>query len=286
MATSHRPEQPGHAQARGLTPSPPPAPAAPPLNLDQAQEMALKITTFFEGGKSMNYQALAGDFDGQGTSFGLIQWNFGQNTLGPLLRKMLLADATAFAACFGPNADYPSLQKALSDNKKDDQLAWARKLIKNNRAAWQDAFTKIGANDNFNRIQRNEAAAHYHPLVVAAIASIRPLAPDLMKAVDFRSYAALFDLCVQQNGIQKAFDAIKLRVKADKPKTQLDLMKIVVAERARVASTAWASDCMSRRLGILGGTTFTSTEHGIKKARSNPRFDLITQYGDAHVAGL
>ena len=74
------------------------APPAGSINLDLAQEMALKITTFFEGGKSMNYQALAGDFDGQGTSFGLIQWNFGQNTLGPLLKKMIAADATSFGS--------------------------------------------------------------------------------------------------------------------------------------------------------------------------------------------
>ena len=80
------------------------ATAAAVIALNWAQEMALKITTDFEVGKSMNYQALADDFDGQGTSFGLIQWNFGQNTLGPLLKKMKTANATGFAGCFGEKA--------------------------------------------------------------------------------------------------------------------------------------------------------------------------------------
>lgn len=100
-------------------PAPAAATAAPQfIALDAAQEIALKITTYFEGGKSMNYQALADDFDGQGTSFGLIQWNFGSDTLGPLLKKMLDKDATAFAACFGDDADYDTLKKALTDEKK------------------------------------------------------------------------------------------------------------------------------------------------------------------------
>ena len=33
------------------------------VTLAQAQQMALQITTFFESSKSMNFQALAGDFD-------------------------------------------------------------------------------------------------------------------------------------------------------------------------------------------------------------------------------
>ena len=78
--------------------------------LELAQEMALKITTVFEGGKSMNYQALADDTDYQATSYGLIQWNFGQGTLGPLLKKMLNQDPTAFAGCFSTGADYDTLK--------------------------------------------------------------------------------------------------------------------------------------------------------------------------------
>jgi hypothetical protein len=99
--------------------------AATFMNIEEAQRWALQVTTVFEGGKSMNYQALADDFDGQGTSFGLIQWNFGQNTLGPLLNKMLKQNSIKFANCFSPEADYETLKAALVANNQNNQLKWA-----------------------------------------------------------------------------------------------------------------------------------------------------------------
>jgi hypothetical protein len=267
-----------------------PATAAAPIALDlaqeMAQEMALKITTFFEGGKSMNYQALADDFDGQGTSFGLIQWNFGQNTLGPLLKKMKAANATRFAGCFGEKADYDTLNKALDDNKQADQLAWARAVIEDNKAAWRETFRALGAVDAFNRIQRTEAAAQYHPKAVRALKSLRALHPDLLTGVEFRSYAALFDLCVQQNSLDKAMAVIKQRCKDEPPTTQRGLLEIAVVERGKKASSAWASDCISRRMGILSGGAYESTEHEITKKRANPQYSLITDHGEQPVTGL
>ncbi len=270
-----------------------PAPAAAPaqttdgaISLELAQEMALKITTHFEGGKSMNYQALAGDFDGQGTSFGLIQWNFGQNTLGPLLKKMLAYDAKAFAKCFSADAGFETLKKALDENNQAAQLKWARALQKDQKAAWTAAFRAIGAVESFNGIQRQEASAQYQPLVVKAVAHLRGLRSDLMKAVEFRSYAALFDLCVQQHGLAKASDAIKSRVDKEKPATQLDLLRIAMVERGRKASKAWVSDCISRRMGILDGAVFESTEHEITKKRANPQYSLVGEFGRRGVGGL
>lgn len=93
------------------------------------------------------------------------------------------------------------MKQALDDNQQADQLAWARGVIKDNKAAWREGFRAIGAVDAFNRIQRTEAAAQYHPSVLKALASLRALCPDLLTSVEFRSYAALFDLCVQQNSL-------------------------------------------------------------------------------------
>ena len=267
-----------------------PAPAITPpagtITVAQAQEMALNITTVFEGGKSMNYQALADDFDGQGMSFGLIQWNFGQNTLGPLLKLMLATDATSFAACFGKDADYVRLKKALDNHKQADQLAWARAVQKDQKAAWKSAFTAVGSVDAFNRIQREQAAAKYNPIVVKDIASLRELSADLMTAVEFRTYAALFDAAVQQNGIGKTITATKTRVKQEKPETQLELLKIAVTERADAANDPWVSDCKSRRLGILGGAAYASNAHEVTAKRENAQYSLITESGTKEVSGL
>jgi hypothetical protein len=267
-------------------PPTPPTATVDEITLTDAQEIALKITTEFEGGKSMNYQALADDFDGQGTSFGLIQWNFGKNTLGPLLKKMLDADATAFKGCFGEDADYDTIEKAIKDGKKDDQLKWARDRIKNKRSAWKSAFEKLGEVEAFKKIQREQAAAEYHPKVVTAIEKIREMTDTLFTDVELRSYAALFDLCVQQGSIAKAETEIEKRVKDEKPTTQLALMEIVVTERALKASSEWASDCLSRRMGILTGAAYKSTENDVTKTRTNTQFSLLTQSGDKIVTDL
>lgn len=265
------------------------------ITLEDAQEKALQITTVFEGGKSMNYQAVSGNFDGQGISFGLIQWNFGQNTLGPILKKMLDADQASFAACFPANADYDTLKKALNDRDQDAEYDWALDFQK--KPGWKAVFGKIGSVAAFNKIQREQAAAQYHPKVVTAITEIRGLAADLMAKVELRSYASLFDLCVQQHGIDKitkvgkhhvnvGLEAIKTRVNNEKPSSQLELMKIVVTERGRMASHKWAADCVSRRMGILLGKPFKAQEYNITVERKNAQFSLISQSGEDYVAGL
>jgi len=40
-----------------------------------------------------------------GMSWGIIQFNFGQNTLGPLLNKMKARNITAFNECFSNKDD-------------------------------------------------------------------------------------------------------------------------------------------------------------------------------------
>jgi hypothetical protein len=284
-----------HTAAAAASPPPPSStssagPASPSspgtITLNQAQDMALRISTYFEGGKSMNYAALADDFDGQGTSFGLIQWNFGQNTLGPLLNKMRAKGEAAFAACFGKDAGYETLKTALTAGDKAAQLKWARDLLKSNRAAWSAAFKNIGANPIFNQIQHDEAIAHYSPLAVKAITALRGMSPKLLAAIEFRSYAALFDLCVQQNGIGKVSDEIQQRIADEKPQTQLDVLKIAVTERAQAASDPWVSDCVSRRMGILTAGAYESTENDITKKRDNPQFALVVASGTSIVIGL
>ena len=263
-----------------------------PLPLADAQAMALQITTYFEGGKSMNYSALAGDFDGQGTSFGLIQWNFGSNTLGPLLTRMLNADETAFAACFSEGAEYERLKTALTTGNQADQIQWARDCIQNNPAAWQEAFQQLGSHEKFQHIQKQHAAAHYHPMVIAVIRTLRELSSLLFANIEFRTYAAVFDLCVQQgslreaNGGSKALDQIKLRIKSENPASQLELMKIVVKERGLTAAARWRNDCISRRMGILTGAPYKSIDAGDPLERPNPQFSLIAQFGLRTVQGL
>lgn len=270
-----------------LNPGGSPAPAASnSIPLAQAQDIALRISTCFEGGKSMNYQALADNFDGQGTSFGLIQWNFGSGTLGPLLKQMLQADDAAFAGCFGSNTNYDSLKSAIASGSVANQMSWVLALLQANRPAWKEAFTALGTNDKFNLIQKQQAIDHYHGRAVIVIANLRRISPALMGNVEVRSYLAIFDLCVQQNGIDKVLDAIKATVATAPPATQVDLVKIAAEQRALVAKAAFVADCMSRRLGILAGKVVSFTANGVTSTRQNPQLALIGDLGTKFVAGL
>jgi hypothetical protein len=48
-------------------------------------DLCLKVSGSFENGGGASYDALTGNFDGQGMSVGILQWNAGQGTLQQLL---------------------------------------------------------------------------------------------------------------------------------------------------------------------------------------------------------
>lgn len=258
------------------------------MSLDDAHLAALKITTVFEGSGSMNYKALAGDFDGMATSFGLVQWNFGMGTLGKLLNKMRTLDATTFDNCFRAGANYDTLKAALIARDKAAQMKWARDLYStpSGKKAWKDSFNAIGSVDKFNKIQFDTAIAEYNPTVEKDIKFLRELSPVVMTGVEFRSYAALFDCAIQQGGLHKAEDEIRAKVSSDKPATQVALLTLAVTERANKASHASVADCLSRRISILNGTRTEFTAFGHTKHRDNPQYALVLQAGGKIVTGL
>jgi hypothetical protein len=268
------------------------APVAPPaagqLSLAEAQLMALKITTVFEGQGSLNYKALADNFDGMGMSFGLVQWNFGMGTLGKLLNKMRAQDAATFDGCFDPGANYAVLKAALAAKDKQAQMQWAIGLEATpaGRKAWKASFHALGSVEAFNKIQLDTAVNDYQPTVLNDIAFLRELNPAAMREVEFRSYASLFDCAIQQGGLKKAKDEIRAKVASDKPATQLALLKIAVTERANKASHASVADCLSRRLSILEGKALEFSAYGKTYKRANPQYALVASDGSKIVAGV
>lgn len=51
-------------------------------------ELCVKVSGGFENGGGASYTSLTGNFDGQGLSVGILQWNAGQGTLQILLQKI------------------------------------------------------------------------------------------------------------------------------------------------------------------------------------------------------
>jgi hypothetical protein len=73
----------------------PGVPIPAPLILSESiQFRCMALTGSFETDNSFPdcFAGLSGDFDGQGISFGVLQWNLGQGSLQPLLRKIINAE--------------------------------------------------------------------------------------------------------------------------------------------------------------------------------------------------
>lgn len=89
-----------------------------PLSGDLASR-CLALTGSFETGQLAPgcFAAIAGNFDGQGISFGALQWNFGQETLQALLKEMLAEHPEIMMNIFGPGL--PDLQRAINGRKQE-----------------------------------------------------------------------------------------------------------------------------------------------------------------------
>ena len=75
------------------------------MPLKEAKETALIISGTYEG--KGGFASLSGNFDNMGMSWGIVQFNFGQNTLGPLLIDMRNKNTTLFNGCFLIMKIYP-----------------------------------------------------------------------------------------------------------------------------------------------------------------------------------
>ena len=73
--------------------------------LSPAERIAVEITSTLETGKRGGFYGLSGNFDGQGLSFGLVNWTIGTGSLQPLLREFAAEHPARWAAIFGRHAE-------------------------------------------------------------------------------------------------------------------------------------------------------------------------------------
>lgn len=229
----------------------------------------LALTGSFETGKGMPecFAGLGGDFDGQGISFGALQWNFGQNSLQPLLLEMIEKHPQVIKDIFGKHFD--TLQKAL-DSDKQKLMTFAR-LIQHPvkhfvYKPWKEMFKILGKSPEFQDIQ----VSHAGKLFKSAL--------RLCKEYNLwseRAVALMFDIRVQNGSISKSIRTRILRefkaltVELTKEKLEIQKMKILANQRAEASNPKWREDVRARKLCCALGK---GTVHGIDH-------DLEKQYG-------
>jgi len=229
----------------------------------------LALTGAFETGAAFPdcFAGLSGDFDGQGISFGVLQWNFGQGSLQPLLKRMCADYGEQAEAVFHDN--YGRLTTILNATKSE-QMAFARSLQDLNRKTviepWRGMFKSLGRTEEFQRIEADAANGIYK--------AAKQLCAEYGLWSE-RGLALMFDIKTQNGSISTA---VKTRILTDfhnlsavmsAEETEQAKLRIVANRRAEAAKARWIEDVRERKLCIANGG---GSVHGIQ-------YELDEQFG-------
>jgi hypothetical protein len=229
----------------------------------------LALTGAIETGAAIPdcFAGLSGDFDGQGMSFGVLQWNLGRESLQPLLREMLSKNPKLTKEIF---IDHFAEFQAMLESSRDEQLAWVRSAQDLKRFAvnepWRGLFKTLGRTEEFQAIQLK----YSDKLFQNALALCRTYRLKSERAV-----ALMFDIKVQNGGIgelvrsQIENEVAKLPKDTDWNAEEVGRMQIIANRRAEAAKAEWVEDVRARKLMIANGS---GRVHG-------NNFDLQDQYG-------
>jgi Putative peptidoglycan binding domain len=240
----------------------------PPVSalLDQPIELrCLALTASFETGDMPPecFCGVTGDFDGQGISFGALQWNLGQGSLQPLLFEIFQKHPGICRDIFQEHFDVVT---ALGESTKNEQIAFARSIqnLRNFRVnePWRGMLKQLGRTMEFQQVQAEHARQlHARALSMCAAYGL----------TTERGVALMFDIVVQNGSISPV---VKAQILADfaglsDPGDQVARMRIIAMRRSAAARPQFVADVRSRKLTIAEGT---GTVHGIA-------YDLEDQFG-------
>lgn len=229
----------------------------------------LALTGSFETGCPVPecFAGLSGDFDGQGISFGALQWNLGQGSLQPLLKEMDEVHPDVMEEVF--DAHYPELQAVLASSRAE-QLEWARAIQDPHRfllfQPWRGFFKTLGRREEFQQIEVKYAGRLYR----SALSLRRKYGLRSERAV-----ALLFDIKVQNGSIpgrvhaQIERDFASLDPELEANAAEAARLRIVANRRAEASNPRWVEDVRRRKLTIAEGR---GTVHGY-------HYVLEEQYG-------
>lgn len=243
-------------------------PTTPAIAGQPITQRCLALTGAFETSTGVPdcYCGLAGNFDNQGLSFGVLQWNIGQGTLQPLLTEMMAAHADVTANIFHDSLE--ALTTMLGSSR-DQQLAWARSIQDPNRFTifepWKGFFQALGRTPEFQAIQ----VEHAERIRQNAQAMCQKFSVTTERAV-----ALMFDICVQNGSISvettAKIEADFAQIPAGEPlDVEVAKLQSIANRRAEAAAAAYVEDVRVRKLAIANGQ---GTVHNIP-------YNLEQQFG-------
>ncbi len=236
-----------------------------PFQQTQAYKSLALIAAFSTNKETpASFGAISGDFDGQGISFGVLQWNIGQGSLQPLFAEMNQNHPDILRQVFGPN--YSAFVAMLGETL-DEQLAWARSIQDVQHRVfepWRTVLESLAAIPEFQQIEVEHADRIYQQAISLC---------DDFGLWSERGLALMYDIKVQTGGIKSS---VKVPIKQDfdtlgTPGTpeEVEVARMrIIAHRAASANPTWIADIRKRELIIAEGF---GTYHG-------KSYDLASQF--------
>lgn len=207
---------------------------------------AYTITVKFETGYTPDnpeaYSALAGNYDGAGMSFGLIQFNFGQGTLQPILNDMVKNASDDMSEIFGN--DYDKLKEVLQGSK-ESMIAWADSISSDGNTTlidpWKKHFTDLGKHPICQELQRKYLVDIYLDRAINTIC-------ESYELKTYRGVAMAFDVAVNIWGFGDKATEIRNQFTPDMPEQ----------EKLKIMARYGAESSKPRREAIANGTGFVN----------------------------
>lgn len=210
-----------------------------------SKQKALLITSGYEGPDG--YSNVTGNFDGQGLSFGALQWNLGQGTLQPILSGLFSRDRDTIAGIFGADK-VQTLQNVLTQSRSE-QIAWGGSISLNGggtlQSDWCQAFKQFGQTDCCQSAQL-EAAEPY-------LQRAKALCDEFGLATE-RGYALMFDIAVQNGTVSaSARSWIEAQGGTD-ALAEKEKLALIAQAVAQASSPAYRNDVLARKMAIVDGS--------------------------------
>jgi hypothetical protein len=211
----------------------------------------LALTASFETGAPPPecFCIVAGDFDGQGISFGALQFSLGPGRLGELVKRLDARDRRVIDEVFHGHAT--DLRRALGSERRQ-RLAWARSIQDPARhrlhEPWRGLFKALGRRSECQEVQVELAQKTYD----GALALCRDYG-----LWSERGVALMFDVIVQNGSISRA---VRTQIRADfaslrAEREELEVAKMlsVARRRAAVCKPEWVHNVRVRKSAIAQG---------------------------------
>jgi hypothetical protein len=213
------------------------------------------------------FSCISGDFDGQGLSYGALQFNLGQGTLQTLLLGIDQRHPKVMEEIF--DRQIHPLRGMMASGDLDSQLAFARNIQTPNfrvHEPWRGMFVALGRTPACQDAQLEEAAQ--------SVRRARRLC-ERFGVSSPRALALMFDIIVQNGSISTAVaaqideDIRKIDPGLSPSAQERERLCIVAHRRAEAAHPRWIEDVRTRKLCIATGQGHV---HGAF-------YDLEEQYG-------